>query len=324
MNPTSHLFSRPIPSLPPPLLADYGCIYHHSTPGLTVAGMHNAMRSGFHCTCCLLFLHCSISSVCTPQGPGGGIDTPFPPHPSHSLHPSPVSPAGLSARPRMGRCSSSSPQTGKGLWVDAPSQDERWSLIILLGSAAMCSVWAGLRRIAKQGPWMPASEFSVLLFYFSSPLCEYLWPLPGSLARNPMSYRCEVEIHMLQRAQLDVRRVEWGRGILAKNHSQAGPLPPWVLTATSQPWPAADGTKNNIRQRKGSNYDCLEIGIHILNYYQPDSKINTQSQPEIGQSLPGLGRVAKEMEIINRMKWNRATDYITANECTSKGSLYVI
>lgn len=113
-------------------------------------------------------------------------------------------------------------------------------------------------------------------------------------------------------------------GILAKNHSQAGPLPPWVLTATSQPWPAADGTKNNIRQRKGSNYDCLEIGIHILNYYQPDSKINTQSQPEIGQSLPGLGRVAKEMEIINRMKWNRETDYITANECTSKGSLYVI
>lgn len=50
--------------------------------------------------------------------------------------------------------------------------------------AAMCSVWAGLRRIAKQGPWMPASEFSVLLFYFSSPLCEYLWPLPGSLARK--------------------------------------------------------------------------------------------------------------------------------------------
>lgn len=93
-------------------------------------------------------------------------------------------------------------------------------------------------------------------------------------------------------------------GILAKNHSQAGPLPPWVLTATSQPWPAADGTKNNIRQRKGSNYDCLEIGIRILNYYQPDSKINTQSQPEIGQSLPGLGRVAREMEQSDRLHHN--------------------
>ncbi|KAK2880750.1 hypothetical protein Q8A67_018018 [Cirrhinus molitorella] len=59
---------------------------------------------------------------------------PFPPHPSNA-----VSPAGLSARPRMGRCSSSSPQTGKGLWVVAPSPDERWILIILSGSEQVCT-----------------------------------------------------------------------------------------------------------------------------------------------------------------------------------------
>lgn len=59
--------------------------------------------------------------------------------------------------------------------------------------------------------------------------------------------------------------------------------PPWAPTAHAQPL-APKITSGN---QKEVIMTCLEIGIHVLNYYQARSKINTQSQPEIGQSRPG-------------------------------------